>query len=211
MTTTQLITLVRAKILEAEDNIVTDATLLIYANWSYKDIIKKVFPNSAIKSATVNFVNGVGSLPADFGTLYTDAVDTNLNVYPELSISDFARNGNLGNGLAVEGGTLKVSPLSVASLPIKYYPTFAALSASSDPAFNEYFEEPILYGMMYRAYEDLQDVELSKEFKQKYDDMIKERISVLSNYEEDAQRGGVMFNGLSIIGNNGPSNDPNHW
>lgn len=212
MTTDQITSLVRIKLLENSTEIVADATLLIYANLAYKDVIKRAFPNNSVTSATVNFTSGVGSLPAGFGTLYTDVVDSQGNIYPEVSISDFVRKLQNGeNAVCVEEGELKISPVSVASASIKYYPTYTALSSGSTPSIDEYLHEPIVYGTLSRAFEDLQDFELSKYFGEKYETMLTDKLAHLSNYEEDAQRGNVMFNGIQLISNNGGgfSNDPN--
>ena len=211
MTTQQILDIARAKLLEEGTDILTDARLLTYANFTKNDIVKKVFPNSSILTATVTFTAGVGTLPADFGTLYTDVVDANYNVFQEVSIADFARNSS-GNAVTVEGGALKVFPKTTASLPIKYYPTFADLNTSSvNPLTDSYFDECYIYGVIYRAYEDLQDQELSAFFENKYDKLIKQKSETLSNYEENAQKGGVLFNGINIIGGGSNYNDPNRW
>lgn len=195
-TTTQLLTISRAKLLESGTEILTDATLLIYANWAYQDISRRAFPASSIKSATVNFTNGIGILPSDFGTLYGSSYsgDTPFN---EMSIGDFAGDEN---GVTVEGGSLKIYPTDTASVTIKYWPSFAALSASQDPQTNTYFEELIVYGILYRAYEDLQDEALSKYYRDKYEFELNQKISVQSNYEEDNVRGGQMFIGQNLLG-----------
>lgn len=211
MTTAQITSLVRLKLLESGTDIISDATLLIYANLAHKDVIKKAFPNSAVTTATVTFTAGVGTLPATFGTLYTDAVDSNDNIFPEVSIADFVRKLASGeNCVTIESATIKASPTTTASLIIKYYPTYSALTASVDPTIDEYLHEPIVYGTLARAYEDLQDPELSQFYSNKFDTMLDKKLSVLSNYEENAERGGQMFNGINILGN-GTSQDPDKW
>ena len=211
MTTQQIIDLSRLKLLETGSDLITDTTILLYANLAYKDIIKKAFPNNSISEGTVTFTSGVGSLPANFGTLYTDAYDTQGNIFPEVSISDFIRRlGNSENAVCIEGGNIKVSPADTASLTIKYYPTYETLAISVNPTIDEYLHEPIIYGVLYRAFEDLQDPELSKYYKNEYKSMLEDALSSLSNYEEDAQRGGTMFNGIQII-SDGTANNPNHW
>jgi len=212
MTTQQIIALARKKLLETGTEILDEETLLIYANLAYKDIARKIFPNSAIKSATVVFVNGVGTLPTDFGTMYADAYSvTGNDHFVELNISDFTRDSGISNAVSIEGGVMRVSPRNTTSLNIKYYPKYEDLEAGGQPMFDDYFDEVIVYGILYRAYEDLQDVELSKFFQTKYDDMIKDKIATLSNYEEDAQRGGTMFNGIRMFGGYNNNNDPHHW
>jgi hypothetical protein len=211
MTTAQITQLVRLKLLESGTDIISDATLLIYANLAHKDVIKKAFPNSSVTTATVTFTAGVGTLPATFGTLYTDAIDSNDNIFPEVSIADFVRKEAGGeNCVTIEGGTIKASPTTTASLVIKYYPTYETLTASVNPTIDEYLHEPIIYGTLARAYEDLQDPELSQFYSNKFDTMLDKKLSVLSNYEENAERGGQMFNGINILGN-GTSQDPDKW
>jgi len=201
MTTNTIISISRKKILEETNDLVSDETLLIYANLAYKSVIKKSFVNGEIQTATITFTGGVGTLPADFGTLYTDAYDVSKNIYPEVSISDFIRQDGQ-QAITIEGGALKVSPTSVTSLIIKYYPVYAELTTVVNPTIDEYLHEPIVYGIIYRAYEDLQDPELSVYYKTKFDEMLAEKLADISNYEEDAQRGNVMFNGINVIGDN---------
>jgi hypothetical protein len=211
MTTNQILDLARLKLLEEGTEIISDATLLIYANLAFKDVIKKAFPNSSIESTTIAFTSGSGSLPSDFGTLYTDAYDSNNNIFPEVSISDFVRRlASSENAVVVENGAIKVSPASTTSLTVKYYPTYTVLTAGSTPGIDEYLHEPIVYGILARAFEDLQDTELSQYHSAKFESLLEKKLNTLSNYEEDAQRGGVMFNGINIIGG-GVNNDPNHW
>jgi hypothetical protein len=198
MTTSEILTLARLKLLEAGADLITDSTLLIYANLSHKDIIKRAFPNNSIKSATITFTYGASVLPADFGTLYTDPVDVNDNFYPEVAIANFIRL-NDEYGVTIEAAEIKVSPATTTSVDIKYYPTYATLTASVNPTIDEYLHEPIVYGTLARSFEDLQDPEMSQFYANKYETMLKSRLDNLSNYEEDAQKGNTMFNGISII------------
>lgn len=204
MTTPEILALARAKILEQEEDIISDTTLLIYANLAYKDVIKRAFPNNSILTATVTFTSGSGALPASFGTTYGDAVDTGGTIFPEVSIADFIRQ-NGAPAITIEGGVMKVSPSTTASLSVKYYPTYPTLTASVHPTIDEFLHEPIVYGTIGRAFEDLQDFELSKFYEKKASDMLIDKLNALSNYEEDSLRGGVMLNGINILGtsNNG--------
>lgn len=204
MTTTEITSLARAKLLEQGTELLSDSTIMLYANLAYKDVIKQAFPNNSINTSIITFTEGVGALPSDFGTLYTDAVDENLNVYPEVSIADFVRLDSQ-NGVVIEDGTIKVSPDTVTSLTIKYYPTYETLTAVNSPTIDEFLHEPIVYGILARAFEDLQDPELATFYSNKFTLMLKEKLSNLSNYEEDAQKGGVMFNGINILGGGGNS------
>jgi len=188
LTTNQILALARAKLLETTTELLTDETLLIYANLSQDDIAKKTFTNDKIASATITFTSGVGALPAAFGTAYGDAEDTNGNFYKELSIEDFNKEIT-DYSFTIEGGTIKCFPTTTTSLTLKYYPTYAALTSTVNPSINSYFSEMILYGILYRAYEDLQDFELSKYFREKYEAELTSKISTQSSYEENNQTG----------------------
>lgn len=212
LTTTQILTLARAKMLEATSDILSDVTLLIYANLTYDDIVKRTFTSDQIKTATVSFTNGIGTLPTDFGTMYADGYDTDGRAFPELSIQDFAIR-SLPNSVTIEGGVLKVYPTTTPTLTIRYYPSYAALTTSVNPTFNPYFNEAIIYGILARAYEDLQDEQLADRYQAKYEDMLEKKIGKQSNYEEDNQRGGQMFVEQQLVGNSGVvfSSSPNYF
>lgn len=198
MTTAQFLAIVRAKILEETSDIITDATLLLYGNWTQQDIYKRAFPNAKIKSATITFTNGVGTLPTDFGTMYGDAFKELGNYFPELSIDDFQKQ-TTSQGVTIESGTIKVFPTDTASLSIKYYPTYVDISATQDPTLDTYFQEPLIYGTLARVYEDLQDEQLADKYLVKYENMLNQKIAVQSNYEEGNQRAGQMFSEQTLI------------
>lgn len=200
MTSNNIITLARNKLLETTTEILKDDVLYIYANLSQEDIAKKTFTNDKIKSATVAFSSGVGSLPTDFGTLYGDAFDTANNFYPEMTIEDFKKE-TLNYGVTIEAGTIKVLPNTVASLTIKYWPTFADMTSAVNPSIPTYFHECIVYGILYRAFEDLQDWELSKFFREKYESELKQKIETMSNYEENNVRSSQMFSAQNLLDN----------
>lgn len=208
LTTPQILKLSRKKILEETSELVDDETLLIYGNLTQDDLGKRTFPESAVLSVQIPFTAGVGVLPADFGTLYGDALNGPYDVYPELSIADFSRAS--GNAVTVKGGAIYMYPAVNRTLTVSYYPTFEAIAVDQDPTIDAYFHELIIYGILYRAYEDLQDEELSKYYRQKYEDELKLKLSALSNYEESNQRGGQLFNGIPIISESGGfSSSPN--
>jgi len=199
MTTNQILAIVRAKILESTEDIITDDTLLLYANFAYQDIIKRIFPNNQIKTTTITFVNGESAVPTDFGTLYGDAYDGNNNFYPEASIEDF--NKQIATNLVtIEGGKIKVLPSTVTTLNIKYYPTYAVLTASVNPSIDSYFHEPIIYGTLARVFEDLQDETLSDRYNVKYENMINQKTAIQSNYEENNTRSSQFFSEQDLLG-----------
>lgn len=213
LTTNNIINLARNKLLEAGTEIITEETILIYANLAQEDIVKKAFPNGSIETASITLTNGIGTLPDDFGTLYGDAYDNNNGVYPELSIADFSRNtlNGLTNAVTIENGTIKVTPTTTASINIKYYKVYPSLTSAVNPEIEPFLQEMIVYGILFRAYEDLQDESLSKYYKDKYDTELQLKLNTLSNYEEGNQRGGQMFNGIQIVSDGGINNSPNYF
>lgn len=200
MTTTELLSLVRKKILETTEEIVDNDTLLIYATQRQQDIYKRVFPNSKITtSSAIALTSGTGTLPSTFGTLYGDPYDADNNYYPELSIEDFQKE-TLERGCTIEGGVLKVYPTTVASVTIKYYPTLATITTSQSPTVDTYFDKCLVYGVVSDAFEDLQDQAMSKYFDDKYEAELLRRNAVLSNYEENNKDNGQMFAEQNLLG-----------
>lgn len=201
LTTTQIIDLARAKLLESGTEILSSATLLIYANLTQGDLAKKVFTNAQIKTVTIPFVAGVGALPTDFGTMYGDAYYGTANYFPELSIEDFNKE-SLAQAVTIEGGTIKIYPNTTSIATFKYFPTLPALTLSPvvNPSVDAYFHELILYGILYRAHQDLQDEELSEYYKNLYKTELAEKIATQSNYEEGSQRSGQMFTDQNLLG-----------
>jgi len=200
LTSTQISSAIRRKILEQTSDLVTDEVLFFNMNLAYDDIKIRTFTNDQIKTATVAFTAGVGTLPADFGTLYGPGFKTTTDKTPfeEKSIADFNRDG-ITEAMTIEGGTIKVSPDSTTSLIIKYYPTYAELTALQNPEINSYLHELIIPGTIYRIYEDLQDETLSAYWKNVFDTDITTKSGYLSNYQEDNSDGGQMFNYVRII------------
>lgn len=198
MTTNEITSTARRKVLEETNDIVTDTVLLLYANEAYKDVWKKAVSANEVTTTPIACANGVCTLPADFGRFYTTATDQFNRVFTEYSIADFNRN-EFDNGMAVEGGVLKVSQNDVTTLVIKYYPQPETLTALVNPSIDPYFHEPIVYGIMWRVYEDLQDEELSTFFFNKFNSELDRKMQTQSNYEEANQRGGQMFTHQRLI------------
>lgn len=211
LTTVQIITLARSKLLEKTSEIISDETLLIYANLTQNDILMRVFPNSHIGSATVALSSGVGSLPAGFGTLYGEATGSDNNSYEEVSINDFAQGVN-PYSVTIENGQLKVSN-NISSITIKYYKTFDDVTSGINPQVHNYLQELYIYGILERAFEDLQDEALSAYYKSKYESEIAKRSQIISSYEETNQRGGQMFSDQTLIQDSGVTfgSNPNYF
>lgn len=198
MTTQQILKLARRKILEVTTDVMPDDILLLYANASYVDVCKRVFSNSDIKKITLTLTNGEVSLPPNIGTLYDDGIDSDGNTFIEQSIADFNR-GEVLRAMTIENGILRVSPPTTPSITVRYWEKPETLSNSVNPSIDNFFHESIVYGILWRAHEDLQDEELATYYKQRFAQDLKEKISTQSNYEENNQRGGAMFNHVSLI------------
>lgn len=198
LTTSEIMSSVRRKILETGNDIISDTTLLSYINLAQQDVYKRVYPNSDITSATVACVAGICTLPATFGTLYGEAYDASSNRYDEVSIADFKRE-EFDRAVTVENGTLKVYPISTTSLNIKHYPKPATLTTLVDSTVEEFFHEAIVYGATYRCHEDLQDETLAQFYLARYKQEMLDRLEAQSVYEETNQRGGSFFSEQSLI------------
>ncbi len=201
MTSQQIANAIRSKLLEQTSDLVTDDALFLNMNLAYDDLKIGTFTNDQIKSATITLTSGVGTLPADFGTLYGPAYISLTDKTPlnEKSIADFDRAEEGEYGITVEQGTLKVNPTTLASVLIKYYPTYDALTASQDPEINSYLHELIIYGAMYRIHEDLQNEAMRAYYENVYRTKFIEKTSALQSYETDNADGGQLFNGIRII------------
>jgi hypothetical protein len=201
MTSSQLAQAIRSKLLETSSDLVTDDNLFINMNLAYDDLKIGSFTNDQIKSATIALTSGIGTLPTDFGTLYGVGYQSTTDKTPfeEVSIADFARADNEGQIMTIEGGVLKVQPDTTTQIIVKYYPTYAALTAVQDPQINSYLHELIIYGAMYRIHEDLQNEAMRAYYEGVFKQKFLEKTSALSNYETDNADGGSLFNGIRII------------
>jgi hypothetical protein len=198
LTVTQILSLARGKLLEETTEVISDEKILIYLNLAHQDLSKRLFTNEEITSQTVTLTNGQVAVPATFGTMYGSAKDSGGNIFEEVSIEDFD-NKTLDRMVTVEGGFIKAYPTTTTSLEIKFYPKVETLTIGSTPTINEYFHESIVYGILARAFEDLQDEQLAAFYAGKYLADFRDKQSVQSNYEEGNQRGGQMFSYQQLI------------
>lgn len=199
MTTNQIIATARRKVLETTDAIVSDETALLYANESYIEVYKKVVTANKIVTQTVTCTAGVCTLPATYGRMYTNAKDQNGREFVEVSIADFLNDDLDGYVYTIDNGTIKVSQDDVATLTVRFYAKPETLSDTVNPTVDEYFHEVIMYGVVWRMHEDLQDEELSTFYRNKFNDELNNRMAVQSTYEESNQRGGQMFTDQRLI------------
>ena len=198
LTTQEIKTAVRSKLLEETTDLISESKLDFAINRAYEDIQYSSFTNDQIKTVEVTFVNGEADVPADFGTMYGPAFDGSKNRYQEQSIEAFDRiDGE--NAVTVEGGKLKIKPQKSLTLTVKYYPKYAALSAVQNPEVHPYLHELIVYGGVYRLHEDLQNEALAQYYKLRFEQELQNRNAKLANYEDDNQGGNEMFIGKRLI------------
>lgn len=196
--TTTLISLARKKMLEESTEVLEDATLVTYAQFTYADIVMAMRDQAKIKTAVVAFSSGVGPFPSDFGALYGNAYANSSSIFPEVSIADFTRE-LLEQSIVVDGGQFKIYPSTTATVNIKYYPSFADITQSVDPSIDSFFQELIIYGIMMRAYEDLQDEAMSAYYEQKFKTKLADKTAMFNDFKSNSQEGGQMFTNQRLI------------
>lgn len=199
LSTNSILAATRRKLLEEGTDLVSDETLLMNVNLAYDELKIKTFTNDQIEKATISFVDGVGTLPANFGTAYGPGYKTATDRTPfnEKNIADFDRD-LYDEAFTIEGGQIKVHPATTTQLIIKFWPKYDPLTATQDPELNEYLHEIIIYGAMWRILEDLQNEARSEYYREKTKELIKEKSNDLSNYQEENLEG-VMLNGIRIL------------
>ena len=200
LTTNTILSAVRRKILEETTDLVSDSTVLMNANLAYDDLKIRSFTPDQINQATIALTLGLGTLPADFGTGYGPGYKdlTDRTPYNEKSIADLDRNPLL-EGYAIIEGEIQVMPTTTTQLVVRYYPKYDALATDQDPQINEYLHELIIYGAIWRIYEDLQNEAMSQYFLEKYTELLKEKKGALSNYQRDNQDGNQLLNGIKMF------------
>lgn len=200
LTTNQITAAIRRKILEETSDLVADDTVLLNANLAYDDLKYRTFTSDQLLKATVTFVDGEATLPSNFGTLYGAGFksETDREPFNEKSIADLDRD-LYSPGVSVIGTKIYVKPVTTASLIIRYWPSYAALSGAQNPEIKDYFHELIIYGAMWRIYEDLQNEALSEYFRTKYEEEFKKKNDAMSNYLEDNQGGNEFFTYQRLI------------
>lgn len=198
MTTNEITDTARAKVLEDTTDIITDATVLLYANLSYQDVWKAAFAAGDIITADISCSAGVCTLPTRYGRMYAKGVDQDGNEYEEVSIANYHQSGR--NFIyTIDEGDLLISSTDVTTLTVRYFEEPETLTASVNPSIDTYFHESIMYGTVWRLHEDLQDEELSIYYKKVFADDLRERMSKQSSYEETNQKGGEMFTYQKLI------------
>jgi len=191
--TKEIIKRARAKILELTDEVITAESVLQYANLSYDEIQIRVRSNSMLTSVLIPISGSVGTLPDLFGTFYGSPKDNNGNIIRVVPLQNVIRAASSERVCSRMGQEVKLPTDSqISSLEVVYYAKYDALTVANSPETDETFDEPMIYGIVYRALEDLQDPELSTYYKGLYDNMILDRASFLSSYEENATEGEIF-------------------
>jgi len=199
LTTKDILKLIRIKILEQTDEVVLGTTIISYLNLTYQDIQIKSQDKSRIATSSISIVLNEGTLPTDFGTQLGKPKNQNGEIVSILGLQDFRRSLKTDLVCTIMNGKVLVKEDSnISSLVMDYYKSYLPLSVSQDPETNAYFDECLIYGAVYRAMEDIQDHELSIYFKNIYDNMLVEKMAMLSAYQEQSQES-TMFNGITII------------
>lgn len=199
MTTNEIIATARRKVLETTEEIVDSSSALQYANQAYIEVYKRVFTTSLITSETVACSAGICTLPLTYGRMYARAKDQSNNEYEEVSIADFNREDNFSQNYTIEAGQLKVNSNDVSSLTVWFYAEPETLTVVTNPSIDVYFHEVIMYGVVWRMHEDLQDEELATYYQNKFENELTRRIASQSNYEENNQRGGELFGYQALL------------
>jgi hypothetical protein len=202
LTTAQIQNTVRRKLLEEGVDLISDDTLLLNINLAYDDLKLRTFSSDQLDKATIDLTNGVGTLPATFGTAYGVgyASATDKQPYNEQSLADFDRYDD-GYKFTVDkrNNQILVTPTSTSQIIIRFWPSYATLTSIQNPEVHEYFHELIIYGAMARLHEDLQNESLSQYYSQKYEEELTKKTSVLSNYEESNEGGNEFFSYNKLI------------
>lgn len=204
LTTAQILAVARRKLLETSDAIFTDDDLLLYANLAKDDIVDSGLTPDRLKTLAIAFTAGVATAPSDFQTHYLSkdsAVPGEGNTFEWVSLEDF-RAKKYDRMLCLLGADqLMVYPTATASLFTDYYQRMDDMSV--DPVVDSYLDasllELIVYGILHRAFEDLQDFELAKVYREKYAVEMGLKTQNLSYAQESPQEGGELLNPISIL------------
>lgn len=217
MTTEQILKLARKKLLETSSEIFSDEDLLLYANLSKDEIASRYLADNLIKSTVLDFTSGSATIPADFNSVYyiNDTGQKDGIKYVFVDLKQYLQN-DMSNMVTEENGVFKNNQ-NKTSLTMWYYstlPDLALLPTIVNPStsLKPLLHELIVYGIVYRAFEDAQDFELSKYFKDKFEAEYTIRTNNLSELEENPKQSGQMFDALPDLNFNGYSSDnPNYW
>lgn len=201
LTPLQIILLARKKLLEDSTAIFDDESLLQYANLSKDEIAKRLFSNDLLVAGSIAFASGVAAVPDDFESHYMSKDSQQPgegNTYNFVDLEDF-RNKAHDRMLCRIGSSLYVYPSTVSLLYTDYYKKLDDMTSGGTCPLDSSLQELLVYGILYRAFEDLQDFDLSKYYRDKFELEFGVKGQTISFSEEQPQEGGSMFNGIKII------------
>lgn len=219
MTTAQILKLARRKLLEATTEIFSDDDLLLYANISKDELAKRFLGKSLIKKTTLTFVNGYADKPSDYNGLryaYPSA-DSKDFQFRSTNSEDF-RKERFNRMLTIEGNKFRVYPESTQTVEMIYWAKLADLGISPEiinppEELDDLLHELISYGIVWRAFEDLQDFELSRFFKDKWEADFELKKMTLNELDRGADESFELFEPLPDLNFTGYaiSNDPDYF
>ena len=214
LTTAQIVAYARAKVLELSDAVLSDAALLAYANQSKDEVALRAPSQRDLKAAPLSVSAGAATVPSGYASFY-GCKDSQLpgqgNEYRMVSLEDY-RAGAHDRMVARLGAGFLVYPAISGTLYLDYYALPADLALSgADPTADPSLHEVIAYGVVWRALEDLQDLEQSQYYRSKFEADLALRAAALSQREEEPQESGALFNGIDILGGGSRASDANRW
>ena len=201
LTTTQILSLTRKKILEQSTAIFTDDDLLVYANLAKDDMAKRLFSDDLIVQATLSFTGGIATKPTDFESHYLSK-DSNTpgqgNPFEWVNIEDF-RAGKYQRMLTLINGAINVFPTNTSTIYMDYYKKVADMTPSGSPGLDSSLSLALVYKTAAFAFQDLQDIELAEYFEKKFEIEFGVKGQSISFSNENSQQGGEMFNPITIV------------
>lgn len=195
MTTIQIISDTRKRLLELSSGVIEDDQIIGWMNLNLTKISQEILTQDRIKKTTFTFTSGETTLPTNFLSFYF-AKDYNW-----YSIEDF-ENDVATNMLCRIENTIKIKPTTITSLDVYYYRKpidLSLLTPSVEPELPTLLHEAIVLGTVSRALEALQEFELSNLYLQKYTTFVTEARITVSNIEEKGFKSKQFFSYQKLI------------
>jgi hypothetical protein len=194
MTTQSIITDIRKRLLELSTGVFSDSDLITWMNLTQTKLSNEILDQNRIKKTTLAFTSGIASLPSDFISFYF-AKD-----YEWVTIEDF-ENDTFENMLCRQESNIYIKPTNIISLNIYYYRKpldLSILTPTVEPELPTVLHEAIILGAMIRAFEAMQEIELSNAYMNKYQLLVNEAKQAISILEERF-KGKPLFNYTKLI------------
>lgn len=207
LTTQNIIQFSRDKLLEVGDAVVNTEKLLVYANLTQDDLAKDLYTDDMTVPTTLVFTGGYATIPTDWEShrlSKNSQVPGQGDIFEWVNLEDF-RAGKYSRMIAKINGQIAVYPTNTSILYTDYFkklPNMAITPIYQGPSVDASLQELMIDGVLYRAFEDLQEFDLAKEYRGKYEAEKKIKTKRISFAEENPQKSGEMFNGIDIIGGN---------